>query len=36
MTRSLCYLMLLSTAACGSGRMVASDSPEPSAGPSRT
>jgi hypothetical protein len=29
--RSLCYLALLSTAACGSGRLVPAETPEPSA-----
>ena len=29
--RSLCYLALLSTAACGSGRLVPAEAPEPSA-----
>jgi hypothetical protein len=31
--RSLCYLALLSTAACGSGRIVPSDAAEPVGGP---
>ena len=34
MIRSLCYLALLATAACGSGRIVPSDGAEPAGDPS--